>query len=125
MISLFKNAKCISQLNIHYYPNRRYKPYVTFLRAVIVGKTLISAGLDIDRILHFIFYDKIPQISRQHWVRRFYRRHTLSKCRQISKKWGEGGRVLQPPHPRLTHPCIQPEMKLIAAVILLRSFLQK
>ena len=91
MISLFKNAKYISQLNIHYYPNRRYKPYVIFLRAVIVGKTLISAGLDIDRILHFIFYDKILQISGQHWVRRFYRRHTLSKYRQISKKWGDGG----------------------------------
>ena len=53
MISLVKNLKCISRLNIHYYPNRRYKSYITSLKAVIAGKSLISAGLDIDRILHF------------------------------------------------------------------------
>ena len=85
MISLVKNLKCISRLNIHYYPNRRYKSYITSLKAVIAGKSLISAGLDIDRILHFVFYDKILQIYRQHWVRKFYR-HILSKYRQISKK---------------------------------------
>ena len=89
MISLVKNLKCISRLNIHYYPNRRYKSYITSLKAVIAGKSLISAGLDIDRILHFVFYDKILQIYRQHWVRKFYR-HILSKYRQISKKWGAG-----------------------------------
>ena len=33
-----------------YYSNRRYKSYVTSLKAVIVGKTLISAGLYTDRI---------------------------------------------------------------------------
>ena len=36
-----------SRLNIHYYPNRRHKSYVTSLKAAIVGKSLISAELDI------------------------------------------------------------------------------
>ena len=106
MISLVKNLKCISRLNIHYYPNRRYKSYITSLKAVIAGKSLISAGLDIDRILHFVFYDKILQIYRQHWVRKFYR-HILSKYRQISKKWGrEGGEVKLPTPHRSTRPCL-------------------
>ena len=64
MKSLVKNLKCILGLNIHYYLNRRYKSYITSLKAVIVGKSLISVGLDIDRILHFVFYDKIIQIYR-------------------------------------------------------------
>ena len=34
------------------------------LKAVIAGESLISVGLDIDRILHFIFYDKILQVYR-------------------------------------------------------------
>ena len=55
MILLVKNLKCISRLNIHYYPNRQYKSYITSLKAVIVGKSLRSVGLDIDRILHFVF----------------------------------------------------------------------
>ena len=46
---------------------------------------MISAGLDIDRILYFVFYDKILKIYLQHWVMKFYR-HILSKYRQISKK---------------------------------------
>ena len=100
MISLVKNLKCISRLNIHYYPNRRYKSYITSLKAVIAGKSLISAGLDIDRILHFVFYDKILQIYRQHWVRKFYQ-HILSKYRQISKKWGVGSGWVGGGHP----PC--------------------
>ena len=50
----------------------------------MVGKSLISAGLDIDRILHFVFYE-ILQIYRQYWFRKFYRL-ILSKYRQISKK---------------------------------------
>ena len=58
--------KFISPLNIHYYPNRRYKFYITSFKALIVGKGLVSTGLDIDRILHFLFYDKIFQIYRQH-----------------------------------------------------------
>ena len=58
MLSLVKNLECISWLNIHYYPNRRYKSYITSLKAVIVDKSLISTGLDIDRILHFVFYGK-------------------------------------------------------------------
>ena len=37
---------------MHYYPNRRYKSYITSLKAVIICKSLISAALDIDRILN-------------------------------------------------------------------------
>ena len=95
MILSVKNLKCILRLNIHHYPNRRYKSYITSLKAVIVGKSLISARLDIDIILHFVLYDKILQSYRQHWVRKFYR-HILSKYLQILKKWGE---CYTPPHP--------------------------
>ena len=71
MISLVKNLKCISRLNIHCYPNCWYKSYITSLKAVIVGKTFISQ----DWILiEFCIY-------RQHWFRKFYR-HILSKYRQ-------------------------------------------
>ena len=92
---MVKNLKCISRLNIYYYPNLRYKSCITSLKAVIAGKSLISARLDIDRILHFVFYGKILQIYRQHWVRKFYR-HILSKYRQIPKKWVGGGVVTLP-----------------------------
>ena len=94
MISLVKNLKCISRLNIHYYPNRRYKSYITSLKAVIAGKSLISAGLDIDRILHFVFYDKILQIYRQHWVRKF----TDTFC-QNTNKFNKKGRCYIPTPP--------------------------
>ena len=87
MIWLVKNIKCISRLNIHYYPNGRYKSYITSLKAVIVGKSLISAWLDIDRILHFVFYYKIPKIYRQHLVGKFYG-HILSNTEKFQKKWG-------------------------------------
>ena len=63
MISLVKNLKCISRLNIHYYPNRRYKSYITSLKAVIAGKSLISAGLDFVGILHFAFYIKFNKFT--------------------------------------------------------------
>ena len=108
MISLLKNLKCISRLHIHYYPNRWYKSYITSSKAVIVGKSLISAGLDIDRIRHFDFYDKILQIYRQHWVRKFSR-HILSKYRQISKKWGS---CYTPPHPT-TPLIVSPSASLV------------
>ena len=39
---------------------------MTSLKAVIAGKSLTSAGLDID------IYDKILQIYRQPWVWKFY-----------------------------------------------------
>ena len=58
MILLVKNLKCISWLNIHYYINCWNKSYITSLKAVIFGKRLLSAGLDIDRILHFVYYNK-------------------------------------------------------------------
>ena len=73
MISLVKNLECISRLNIHGYLNRRYKSDITSLKAVIVGKYLISVGLDIERTLYFVFYNKILKICRQHWVKKFYR----------------------------------------------------
>ena len=102
MILLVKNLKFISLQNIRYYPNHWYKSYITSLKAVIIGKSLISAALDIYRILHFVFYDKILQIYWQHWVRKFYR-HILSKYRQISKKWvGEDVTA-----PRSTRPGLQ------------------
>ena len=63
MISLVKNLICISRLNIHYYPNRRYKSYTTSLKAAIVGKSLISVGPDIDRILHFVFMIKCSKFT--------------------------------------------------------------
>ena len=94
---MVKNLKCISRLNIYYYPNRRYKSYITSLKAVIAGKSLIYTGLDIDRILHFIFYDKILQIYRQHWVRKFHR--------QSGGAW-----VLHIPH---THPLDAPLVRII------------
>ena len=56
MISFVKNLN---------YPNQRYKSYITSLKAVMVGKSLIYTVLDIDRILRFVFYDKILQIYGQ------------------------------------------------------------
>ena len=55
MISSVKNLECISRQNIHYYPNSQYKSNITSLKAVIVGKSLISAAPGIDRIQHFVF----------------------------------------------------------------------
>ena len=109
MISLVKNLKCISRQNIHYYRNRRYKSYITSLKDVIVSKGLVSAALDIDRILHFVFYDKTLQIYRQHWVRKFYQ-YILSKYRQISNKW-EGCYTPIPPPP-LNTPLVLPRSLL-------------
>ena len=48
MILLGKNSEMY--FTAKYYSNRRYKSYITSLKAVIVGKTLIFAGLYIDRI---------------------------------------------------------------------------
>ena len=77
-----KTKKCL----LGSYHNRWCKSYITSLKAVIVGKSLISAQLDIDRILYSVFYDKILQLYRQHWVRKF-KRHILPKFRHISKRW--------------------------------------
>ena len=49
----------ISWLNIHYYHNGWYKFYNFLKSLLIMSKSLIFAGLDIDRILHFVFYGKI------------------------------------------------------------------
>ena len=53
---------------MYYYLNRWYKSYITSLKAAIAGKSLNFARMDIDRNLHFVFYDKILQIYRQHWT---------------------------------------------------------
>ena len=95
MISLVKN---LMSFTAKYYYNHRYKSYITSLKAVITGKSLISAGLHIDRVLYFIFYDKMLQIYRQHWVRIFYW-HILSKYWQFPKS----KRGVTPLHPHL--PC--------------------
>ena len=91
MISLVKNVKCISRLSIHYFD---------------------FCWLDIDRILHFVFHDKILQIYRHHWVRKFYQ-HILSQYRQISKKWGVGVGVgvLHTLHPPVDTPLGREELK--------------
>ena len=97
MISLVKYLIYLKYLNIHFYHNCRYKSYITSLKAVIAGKNLISGRLDIHRILHLVFYDKILQIYRQHWVWKMYR-HFLSKYRHNFKKWGRGERCYNHPY---------------------------
>ena len=69
---------------------------------------MISAGLNIDRILHFVFYDKILQIYRQHWIRKFNQKtykfntfssthqHIFPKYQQFPKNVGEC--YTPPPH---------------------------
>ena len=91
---MVKNLKCISRLNIHYYPNRRYKSYITSLKAVIAGKSLISAELDIDRILHFVFLIKYSKFTDNIGSGNF----TDTLCQntdrfQKSGGWAEGGVV--------------------------------
>ena len=72
---------------------------------------MISAGLNIDRILHFVFYDKILQIYRQHWIRKFYQKtykfntfnsthqYIFPKYRQFPKNVGECYTGPPPPPP--------------------------
>ena len=84
---------------------------------------MISAGLNIDRILHFVFYDKILQIYRQHWIRKFYQKtykfntfnsthqYIFPKYRQFPKNVGEcytGPPPPPPPTPPHTHPTHTP-----------------
>ena len=85
------------------YHNRRYKFYNTSLKDVIATKCLISARLDIERVLHFFFcyFDKILQLSRQHFTWKSYL-CILSKYRQISKKLGHVIHLLT--HPTLGTP---------------------
>ena len=42
---------------------RRYKSFIFSLKAVIADKSLISARLDIDRILHFVFMIKYSKFT--------------------------------------------------------------
>ena len=89
MILLEKNLKFISRLNIHYYPNGRYKCSITSLKAVIVGKSLTSTGLDIDRILHFVFLIKYSKFTEDIGSGKF----TDTFCQNTNKfqKSEEGG----------------------------------
>ena len=78
----------IKKLNIRFYHNRWYKYYITSLKAVLNGESLISAGLDIDRFLPFDFCVQKLKIYRQKWGK---------------KKW-EGGVKSPTPPPRTAHP---------------------
>ena len=106
MISLVKNLKCISRLNIHYYPNRRYKSYITSLKAVIAGKSLISAGLDIDRILHFVFMIKYSKFTDNIGSGNFTDTFCQNTDRfQKSGGWARGGLVGDTPPARHALGC--------------------
>ena len=76
------------------------------LKAVITSKSLISAGLDINRVLRFgvffFFYDKILQIYRQ--IESGYFTNTVCQKTDKFQKSGERGvtRPLTPP-PSHTH----------------------
>ena len=104
MILFVKNLKCISRLNIHYYPNRRYKSDITSLKAVIVGKCLSSAGLDIlieFCILYFMIkYSKFTlNIGSGNFTDTF--------CQNTNKfQKSAGGGALHPPptYPQLDMP---------------------
>ena len=61
------------------------------LKAVITSNSLISGGLDNDRIVYFIFCRKILQIYWQRYVWKFYQ-HILSKIPTNSKN------IPPPPH---------------------------
>ena len=87
---------------MYYYPNRRYKPYITSLKAVIVGKSLISAGLDIDRILHFVFMIKYSKYTDNIGSGNF----TDTFCQNIGKcqKSGKGCYPAPPAPSHAPHP---------------------
>ena len=98
MISLVINLKCISRLNIHYYPNRRYKFYVTSLKAVILDKSflrdwiLIEIYISFFMIKHSKFTDSIRSGN--------FTDRSCQNTDKFPKSGGEGGEVLHP-HPPL------------------------
>ena len=95
MISLVQNLKCISRLDIHYYHNRPYKSHIISLKAVIVVKSLISAGLDIDRLLHFVFMVKHFKFTDN--IRSGNFSDTFCQNTDKFQKMGGGGGVTPPP----------------------------
>ena len=99
MISFVKNLKCISRLNIHYYPNGRYKSYITSLKFAIAGKIFFPAGLDIDRILQFIFMIKYSKFTDN------TPRSTLPWCQSLVFNKVAGLRPAALLKKRLLHRC--------------------
>ena len=72
--------------------------YITSLKPAIAGKSLISAGLDIDRILHFVFMIKYSKFTDN---------IGSGNCVKISTAflksgWGGGGGSVKPPYPSLS-----------------------
>ena len=84
------------------------------LKAVITSKSLISAGLDINRVLRFgifFFYDKILQIYRQ--IEPGYFTNTVCQKTDKFQKSGERGvtrPLTPPPLPPVTHTHIRPRL---------------
>ena len=100
MISLLKNQQCISSLNISYYLNHWRKSYITSLKDIIVGKSLVSAGMDIDRNIDR--YSKFTDnIGSGNLTNTFYQNR--NKFKKTGKGWrGVGFYTAHTPHS--THP---------------------
>ena len=113
MISLVKNLKCISLLNIHYYPNHRYRSYITSLKAVIVGKSSSSVGLEIDRILDFVFF----MIKYSKFTDNIGSGNFTDIFCQNTDKFQKGGGVLHPLPPHPPPPLDTPLRRVLSSVI--------
>ena len=100
MILLVKNRQCISWLNISYYPNHWCKSYIISLKAINVGKSLVSAGMDIDRNIdrYSPFTDNI---GSGNLTDTFYQ--NSNKFNKTGQEWGLG---LHPPYPPLDTPLV-------------------
>ena len=87
MILLVKNRQCISWLNISYYPNHWCKSYIISLKAINVGKSLVSAGMDIDRNIdrYSPFTDNI---GSGNLTNTFYQ--NSNKFNKTGQEWGVG-----------------------------------
>ena len=99
MILLVKNRQCISWLNISYYPNHWRKSYIISLKAIIVCKSLVSAGMDIDRNIdrYSPFTDNI---GSGNLTDTFYQ--NSNKFNKTGQEWGVGWGVT-PPIPPTRH----------------------
>ena len=94
-----------SRLNIHYYPNRRHKSYVTSLKAAIVGKSLISAELDIIEFWISFFMIKYSKFTDNIGTGNF----TDPSCQNTDKFQNRAGAGSCTPHmPPHTSPLDTP-----------------